>query len=153
MTSYRTAPLVCLVIASMGGLAAGAEEKLFIYPSNGQSSEQQTQDERECQVWAMEQSDFDPLSVATNEPAAPEKKHSALRGATAGAALGAIVGDSDDAETGAAIGSVMGGRHKRKQARAYEKQQQAAASERQQQTDNYRRSYTVCLEGRGYKVG
>ncbi len=39
---------------------APASDQLFIYPKNGQSSEQQAQDRYECHRWAVEQSGFDP---------------------------------------------------------------------------------------------
>lgn len=42
-------------------------ERLFIYPREGQSAEQQASDEYECHRWAVEQTGFDPTGVATGQ--------------------------------------------------------------------------------------
>jgi hypothetical protein len=47
-------------IETSGTTQAPASDQLFIYPKNGQSSEQQAQDRYECHRWAVEQSGFDP---------------------------------------------------------------------------------------------
>jgi hypothetical protein len=39
------------------------EDKLFIYPRNGQSQQQQDKDRYECHSWAMDQSGFDPTQA------------------------------------------------------------------------------------------
>jgi hypothetical protein len=43
-----------------GGGATAPEDKVFVYPRNGQSQKQQDKDRYECHAWAMEQSGFDP---------------------------------------------------------------------------------------------
>ncbi len=40
--------------------APAPEDKVFVYPRNGQSQKQQDKDRYECHSWAMEQSGFDP---------------------------------------------------------------------------------------------
>ncbi len=54
------------VVAAPAGADAGTpaqgptNERLFVYPKNGQSSAQQAQDQVECHQWAVKQSGFDP---------------------------------------------------------------------------------------------
>jgi hypothetical protein len=52
--------------------------KLYVFPSKGQSQQQQKKDEFECYKWAMEQSGVDPLNLpkveaAPAQPVQPEK--------------------------------------------------------------------------------
>ncbi|HEX5127610.1 MAG TPA: DUF6515 family protein [Rhodocyclaceae bacterium] len=42
---------------------ANADDKIFIYPRNGQSQERQDKDRYECHSWAMDQSGFDPTAA------------------------------------------------------------------------------------------
>ena len=85
--------------------------KLFLYPSAGQSKQQQKEDEFECYKWAMEQSGVDPLNLPKVEAEVQSGPtggaiRGAARGAAAGAAIGAITGDAGQ---GAAIGATAGG--------------------------------------------
>lgn len=133
---------------------------LFVYPSKGQSQQQQKKDEYECYVWAIEQSGIDPLNTPKTQ-AAPEQTGptggavvGAAKGAAAGAAIGAIAGD---AGKGAAIGAVAGGlsgRRQGKQAQAQANQQsqaQAAATDAQMK-ETFQKAFAVCLEGKGYTI-
>jgi hypothetical protein len=43
-----------------GTVQAPASNELFIYPKNGQSAEQQSQDRYDCHRWAVDNSGFDP---------------------------------------------------------------------------------------------
>jgi hypothetical protein len=45
--------------------AAPAPDKLFVYPRQNQTAEQQASDEYECHRWAVTQSGFDPTANAT----------------------------------------------------------------------------------------
>jgi len=133
---------------------------LFVYPSQGQSQQQQKKDEFECYKWAVEQSGIDPLNLPKVE-AAPVQSgptggavRGAARGAAAGAAIGAITGDAGE---GAAVGAVAGGmsgRRQGKQAQAQQNQQaqsNAAAAE-QEMKDNFKKAFSVCIEGKGYTI-
>src|SRR5271170_7940301 len=80
-------------------VAAPPPQKVFVYPSNGQSPEQTDRDRYECHVWAVQQTGVDPSRPDANpyervvvQPATPPG---------AGTATGAI--------TGAIIGSILGG--------------------------------------------
>ena len=145
-------------------LPAVFAQGMFIYPSKGQSAEQQKQDEAECQRWATQQSGFDPLARPTATAPPPQQEaqvggvgRGAARGALGGLAIGAIAGD---AGKGAAIGAVGGGliggiRRSDQQAREEQEQQQWAqqqAAQYNQSRDAFDRAFRVCLEGRGYTV-
>lgn len=146
------------------------------YPSKGQTSKQQTLDEKACFDWAKAQTGIDPVALAQNppaqaQPAAPEESQSdagkgtrakgAVRGAAAGAAIGAIAGDTGKgAAIGATAGTFQGGRKKREaeaqqqtEAKAtQEKQQTAAADQIKGQKQTYNNAFSACLEGKGYAV-
>ncbi len=134
--------------------------KLYVFPSKGQSQQQQKKDEFECYKWAMEQSGVDPLNLPKVE-AAPAQTgptggaiKGAAKGAAAGAAIGAIAGD---AGKGAAIGAAaggMGGLGRGRQAQAQQNQQsQANAAATEQEIKNsFVKAFSVCIEGKGYTV-
>ena len=133
---------------------------LFVFPSNGQSKQQQKEDEFECYKWAVEQSGIDPLNLPKVE-AAPVQSgptggaiRGAARGAAAGAAIGAITGDAGD---GAAVGAIAGGmsgrrQGKQAQAQANQQAQASAAASEQAIKDNFKKAFSVCLEGKGYTL-
>jgi Sec-independent protein translocase protein TatA len=134
--------------------------KLYVYPAKSQSKQQQKEDEFECYQWAVEQSGIDPLNLPKVE-AAPVQSgptggavKGAAKGAAAGVAIGAIAGD---AGKGAAIGAAAGamaGRSRGKQAQAQQNQQaQATATKTEQQMkDDYKKAFSVCIEGKGYTI-
>ena len=140
---------------------------MIIYPSKGQTPQQQAQDEAACTQWAEAQTGLtlsggtvntDSAAKAAQQKTAEATQGAAVagaaKGAVAGVAIGAIAGD---AGTGAAIGAAagaMGGRRKKKQA-----EQQAAAAgaqqaqaQNQQMTDQFKKAAGACLTGRGYSV-
>jgi hypothetical protein len=134
--------------------------KLFVYPSKGQSQQQQKKDEFECYKWAVDQSGLDPLDLPKVEVAPQQSGPTGgaivggAKGAAAGAAIGAIAGD---AGKGAAIGAIAGGLAGRRQARemqAHENQQaQANANASEADMKNtFVKAFSVCLEGKGYTI-
>jgi len=134
--------------------------QLYVYPSKGQSKQQQKEDEFECYKWAVEQSGIDPLNLPKVE-AAPVQSgptgagiKGAAKGAAAGAAIGAIAGDAGE---GAAIGAVAGGLAGRKQGQQAQAQQNQqaqanAAATEQAMKDSFKKAFSVCIEGKGYTV-
>jgi hypothetical protein len=146
------------------------------YPSKGQTSKQQTLDEKACFDWAKSQTGIDPVKLAQNPPPQPtqpatdeshadagngERARGAVRGAAAGAAIGAIAGDTGPgAAIGATAGTFQGGRRKREaeaqqqnQAQAQqEKQQTAAEDQLKAQKQSYTNAFSACLTGKGYAV-
>ena len=137
---------------------------MYIYPSKGQSSQQQDKDRYECHTWAVQQTGFDPSrsnpsnpNYADPQPYQPTQRH-LLKGAGRGAALGAVGGAiAGDAGKGAAAGAAMGGtagvfrrRDERKQQASAQQQQQVQAQN--SQITSYQRAMATCLQGRGYTV-
>jgi hypothetical protein len=51
--------------------ADSTESKMFIYPRNGQSEEQQANDRYECHKWSVDQTNYDPTR---NNPAIPAEQ-------------------------------------------------------------------------------
>ncbi|BCA53058.1 hypothetical protein W02_01980 [Nitrospira sp. KM1] len=153
----RKRQLIIVLMISVfviGDASAGTET--FVYPSKGQTKEQQDQDEFSCYKWAKEQAHFDP-NQPMQQAAAPPPQGGAAKGAAKGAALGAVGGAiGGDAGKGAAVGAGVGaaaGAHKRRKA---EKQQDAAGQQAEKQheasVENYQRAFGACMEGKGYTV-
>ena len=119
----------------------------YVYPAKGQSPQKQKSDEAACYTWAVQQTGFDPAKPAP-APAQPTGPTGArVRGAAAGATVGAITGnDRSDAAVAGAVGAASAQRgQKRQQAKA--EQQQTS-----QQQASFQKARGVCLEGRGYTV-
>ncbi len=140
--------------------------KVYFYPSQGQSPQQQDRDRYDCYVWSVDQTGFDPTrriapreTRATVVPA-PSPLETVATGAAVGAAIGAVAaGHGDRAEgalVGALAGSVVGSAaaasaqpapratESRHDGRGYGRYEREAAE--------YRRAMSACLEGRGYSV-
>ena len=155
---------VCGALAT--GLMAGVAQAqdLFIYPNEGQSTEQQDKDQFECYGWAKQSSGFDPLKPPQPSPAPRSQQPTASvgRGLATGAVAGAMVGGiannkwGKGAAIGAVTGGVIGGIRRRDQ-QSQQAQSQARWSQQYQaelarQRQDYNRAYSACLEGRGYTV-
>ena len=148
--------LLSFAVFSTAALASD----FYVYPKNNQDAQQQQKDESECYVWAKNQTGFDPMAVPTASEPAPQVDSGAdgsmARGAVRGAAVGAIVGNSDDAKKGAAAGALIGGlrkRDRRKQQEAdrqqWEQEQMARYNEGR---NNYNRAFKGCMEARDYSL-
>ena len=133
---------------------------IYVFPAKDQTKDQQDLDEFNCYKWAKEQSGVDPMNPpdvkAQPVETGPDGTmvRSTAKGAAMGAAIGAIAGD---AGKGAAIGATSGGfvglAQKRGQTQA--KQQQAEATAQKQEAElmnNFKKAFSVCLEGKGYTV-
>ena len=140
-------------------------QKIFVYPSNGQSPQQTDRDRYECHVWAVQQTGVDPSRPDANpyervvvQPATPPGAGTAT-GAVTGAIIGSIIGGPRNAGAGfvlgAASGAIIGSAaDANAQAQAHMTQQQInqAQAAGQARADSYRRALGACLEGRGYTV-
>jgi hypothetical protein len=143
--------------------------RVYVYPTAGQSSEQQSRDRYECYLWSVKQTGFDPsqTQLAPHQRVEvvpmPAAGHDTAVGAVTGAVLGAVIARPGDAAAAAVGGAIVGGAmgaasDASRQARAQQVQQRydrraAAQSARlEEQASNYRRALTACLEGRGYTV-
>jgi len=151
-----------------------ATMSVYVYPTEGQTSEQQSIDEVECYDWGVEQTGTDPFDLAKQAEQQKQQLEQAqaevdaagqgagAKGAVGGAAAGAAVGKiaKDDAGKGAAYGAAAGGiaaRRKTKKAKAeasdqIEQQGQASKQATQQQLDDFKKAFSVCLEARAYMV-
>ena len=140
-------------------MTATTQAQSFVYPKNGQSPQQQEQDEFACYKWAKGQTGMDPTQPTQAASAPPPKRRGGLfSGAMGGAALGAIGGAiagnaGKGAAIGAAVGGVGGAARRRQSEEEYRRHQQQAAAQQNQAKATFNRAYSVCLEGRGYKVG
>ena len=126
------------------GLARG---QAYIYPTRGQSPQQQQKDQGDCHVWAMQQSGVNPAAMPP-PPSGPtgQVAGTAARGAAVGAVGGAIGGNAGKgAAIGAATGALVGGFRRADQRRSAEQAQSQANAA-------YSRANAACLEGRGYTV-
>ena len=156
---HHTIKISAVVLSTL--LCAGViqAQELYIYPAKGQSAEQQEKDKFECYSWAKKDTGFDPMEVPKATEPAPttqQRRGGLARGALGGAAIGAIVGNSDDAKTGAAIGGLLGGvrqsSHNRQAQQEQAQWEQDQTAQYAQRRNNYNRAYSACLEGRGYTV-
>jgi len=147
-----------LVVATAAALVTGAFAQQVVYPSKGQSADQQKKDEGACHQWAVENSKYDPA----NPPPPPQAAKppttatgttpgAGVRGAARGAVVGEVVGG--DASTGAAVGAAAARGQSRRQNAAAAQQSQAQAGQQQQAgMQAYQKARGACLEGRGYTV-
>ena len=140
---------------------------MVIYPSKGQSPQQQALDEAACTQWAEAQTGLtlsggkantDSAAKAAQKKTADATQGAAVEGAVKGAAVGVAIGAiAGDAGKGAAIGATagaIGGRRAKKQAegQAASAGAQQAQAQSQQMTDQFKKAAGVCLQGRGYAV-
>lgn len=150
-------------ITLLGGICmvtASTAEELIVFPNADQDKQQQEQDEFACYSWAKGETGFDAMAVPTaTEPPPQESSYrrgGVARGAVRGAAVGGIVGDSDDAKKGAAAGAAIGGMRRADQRRKEEAERQRWEQEQQQiyaeNRNRYNRAYAACMEGKNYTV-
>ena len=157
--------MLALVMASLAAAPALAQQ-VYVYPTRGQTPQQESLDKAECFNWAGQQTGFNPMNPTAGMAAPPPSGGvppggGGMGGAARGAALGAVGGAiGGDAGKGAAIGAGVGflfGRMRRRremeaqqeQQQQYQRQQQAMVSQRR---GNWDSAYKACLVGRGYTV-
>jgi hypothetical protein len=150
------------ILVSLAFVSEVSAQQLIVYPSQGQTAEQQARDQAECRTWAVQQAGYDPASPPPQPvaiTAAPQGGvvRGAARGAILGVTVGAIAGDAGKgAAAGAAGGALIGGFRRIDQQRANEQQQAQTQAQYQQQlsaqNQTYNRALSACLQGRGYTV-
>ncbi|HWJ37126.1 MAG TPA: hypothetical protein VNR70_17795 [Steroidobacteraceae bacterium] len=140
-------------------------QKIFVYPSSGQSAEQTDRDRYECHLWAVQQTGVDPSRADASpyervvvQPANPPGSATAA-GAIGGAILGALIAGPRDAGAGLVIGGVTGAivgsaadANAQQQAHMTQQQINQSAAAGRARADAYRRALGACLQGRGYTV-
>ena len=153
-----------LVLGSGAHVSCAQSLGMYVYPSKGQSQEQQDKDRYDCHRWAVQQTGFDPSRVNPGNPAyldpqpyQPSQRH-VLKGAARGTAMGVVGGAiAGNAGKGAAAGAAMGGMAGGFQRMDERRQQQAVQQQRAAQSNTtlvagYQRAMAACLQGRGYSV-
>lgn len=161
-------------LAQAQGQTLAATMDVYVFPSSGQESSQQSKDESECYNWAESNVGTDPFELAKQGQADQEQAQADLqaaeqagqgsgaRGAIRGAAVGALIGEiaNDDAGDGAAWGAAAGvvrGRRMGRQAQQQAAQQAEAQQESREQVTatelaNFKKAFSVCLEAKEYMV-
>jgi hypothetical protein len=151
-----------------------ATMNVYVYPTKGQTAEQQSTDEAACYNWAVQNTGSDPFALQkqtqqqqqqaqqAQQQIAQAGKGAGARGAVGGAAVGALIGEvaSDDAGKGAAWGALAGAviaRRRTERAKAEASQEVEQQSEQAQQAtaeqiDNFKKAFSVCLEAKNYMV-
>jgi hypothetical protein len=147
---------------------------VYVFPSGGQSSSQQSKDEGTCYSWAVKNTGTDPFELSKKAAAQAQQQQQAQQqasqagqgaaagGAVGGAAVGALIGGVFRRRPGrgAAIGATIGAIGGQQKARAAEagaqmSAEQAAAAteaENKQQMGNFKKAFAACLEGKKYTV-
>lgn len=114
-----------------GGKTLAATMNVYVFPKEGQASDQQSKDEAACYSWASGNTGSDPFDLDKQSDAEAKKTEEAkaeaqkigqgagARGALRGAAAGAVIGEiaNDDASDGAEIGAAAGLIRNRRKAR------------------------------------
>jgi hypothetical protein len=140
--------------------------KVYFYPSQGQSEEQQDRDRYECHSWGVREVGFDPsrhlARGAERDSVIPARSAGQNIGAAAavGAVIGAIAGGRGDALEGAVVGAMAGtvlgsaaASSDAAQAQSVERAETLRANVRyNRKAAEFRRAMSACLEGRGYSV-
>lgn len=158
MSRFKTGCALTATLAVMSFVVGQAQAKPIIYPSKGQSAQQQQKDEGECYVWAKNSTGIDPAAVAAAPAPAPKTGPAVgggerAQGAVRGAVVGGIIDGGSGAGKGAAIGVVAGGVRARNNQKAQNAQaQQQAQAQKQGAMDTFHRAEAACLEGRGYTI-
>ena len=171
--------ILSLAILGTGGAQTEGQKTLaatmniYVFPTDGQTAEQQSRDEAECYGWAVENTGNDPFDLAkqaeqqTAEAAKAKEEaksagkgagaQGAVKGAAAGALIGAIGGDAGKGAAYGAAAGVVAGRRRGKQAQASaqkqaEEQEKAAKAAHEEAMGNFKKAFSVCLEAKKYMV-
>jgi hypothetical protein len=157
-----------------GQMSLASTMKVYVFPTAGQTPQDQSKDEATCYDWAVQNTGSDPFELSKKAQADQQRSAEAMQqtekvghrsgahGAVKGAAAGALVGEiaSDDAGSGAAWGAAAGLVHGRRHGRRarYEAQTQVAAdavvtqADTAEDVDNFKKAFSVCLEAKNYQV-
>ena len=155
--------------APPSGSSLSSSLGVVVFPAKKQTAQQQSTDETYCYGWAKSNTGIDPMNLKATPPQSAstqpttatggERVKGAAGGAAGGAAIGAVAGDAGKgAAIGAVTGALAGGAAKRRKAKEEaEQQQQVQAIQAQQaqaaladQKVTYNRSFSACMEGKGY---
>ena len=161
-------------LAQETGKTLAATVDVFVFPTEGQDSSQQSKDEAECYSFAVNNTGSDPFQLEKdNEQAQAQAEQqvaqtqsatqgAGAKGAVRGAAAGALIGEvsggdaGDSAAIGAAtvaVASRRRARHANQQAEQQAAQQSATSQQAtDEQVGNFKKAFSVCLEAHDYMV-
>ncbi len=155
------------------GKTLAATMGVYVFPTSGQLSDEQSIDEAQCYQWAVQNTGTDPFQLtkqleqqkseadAAKQQTAQATQGSAVRGAAGGAATGALIGAiAGNAGKGAAIGAASGAVLNRGRTRAAQEQttqqiEQKSGSQQKataEQIEGFKKAFSVCLEAKKYMV-
>lgn len=162
------------VWAEGGSKTLAATMDVYVFPKEGQQSDQQSRDEASCYAWAGNNTGNDPFELQKQSAAQAEQTEkekaaaqqagtgAGARGALRGAAMGALIGEiaNDDASEGAAWGAAAGairGRRMKHAAKTQATEQAEQKGQAKQQATagqvlNFKKAFSVCLEAKEYLV-
>jgi outer membrane lipoprotein SlyB len=139
--------------------------KIYAYPAQGQSPEQQDRDQYECHNWAVQQTGVDPsrangYAQVQVQSSGPPPGANTAAGAIGGAIIGSIIAGPRNAgfgalfggATGAVVGSSVDANNQAVAAQQNQAQINRAVADDQNRVQSYRRAISACLQGRGYTV-
>lgn len=152
MTAIAGATSVSAQTASPSSASPAAQLGMYVFPAKSQDTNQQHLDELHCYDWSKQKTNFDPLAPAapaTASSSEPTTGRRAARGAAAGAAIGAIAGNAGAGAAAGATAGALRGMHRRNQA---SEQQAAADQQTAALTNDFKKAFAACLEGKGYTV-
>jgi hypothetical protein len=169
-------PLALVAQNAPGGKSLASTLDVYVFPSKGQDSSQQSKDESTCYQWAVTNSGVDPFNLqkqaesdqevtdaqmqAAQSTGTGRGAEGLVRGAMAGALIGGIANGRHGARHGAAWGAGLGLIAGRARGRSAQRQEEASASSAgaarsaatAQELDNFKKAYSVCLESKNYMV-
>lgn len=148
------AAATCWVLAAA---AAEGQSAPIVYPSGGQSMDQQARDEADCRNWATQNTGVYPYQAPPtyygNSNAGMPIAGGAARGAALGAIGGAIAGDAGEgAAIGAGVGAAAGLIRKNQNRRQQAQMNDQAMAQYQADMGRYQQAFAACMQGRGYVV-
>jgi len=180
----KTTLIAVLIVACVGVSAAQtqpAQQKtlaatmdVYVFPTEGQTAQQESTDEAACYDWAVQNTGGDPFALKkqaqqnqqqadqTQQQIAQSGKGAGAVGAVGGAAAGALIGEiaghsaSAAAGWGALAGAVIARRRtemkKEGASQQVEQQNQQAQQATAEQIENFKKAFSVCLEAKKYMV-
>jgi hypothetical protein len=181
----RKTTLIVVVIIACAGLSLAqtqpaqqnslaATMNVYVFPTTGQTAQQQSTDEAACYDWAVQNTGGDPFALQKQAQQQQQQADQAQQqiaqsgtgagavGAVGGAAAGALIGEIAGHDAGAAAGwgalagAVIARRrtaHKKEEAsEQVEQQNQWAQQAAAEQIDNFKKAFSVCLEAKKYMV-
>lgn len=147
---------------------------VYVFPTKGQTEQQQSTDEASCYNWAVQNTGSDPFALQkqsqqqqqqaaqAQQQIAQSGKGAGAAGAVGGAAAGALIGEIAGHDAGAAAGwgaltGAVIARHRTRRAKeeaSQEVQQQSQQAQQltAEQMGNFKKAFSVCLEAKNYMV-